>query len=136
MQPKIRLYVPDLPGADELMPFMRRVEAARWYTNFGPLEQEFAAEAGRLLDAERPPNVATASSGTAALCLALQALDLPAGSRVLAPALTFPATAAAILAAGLTPLLADVDPDGWSLTPEIARPWRERVSAVVPVAAF
>jgi dTDP-4-amino-4,6-dideoxygalactose transaminase len=136
MQPKIRLYVPDLPGADEFMPFMQRIEAARWYTNFGPLEQELAAEAAELLDAESPPCVATASSGTAALTLALQALELPTGSAVLTPALTFPATAAAILAAGLTPLLADVDPQDWRLTPEIARPWRLRVSAVVPVAAF
>jgi dTDP-4-amino-4,6-dideoxygalactose transaminase len=136
MESQIRLYVPDLPGADELTPLMRRVEAARWYTNFGPLEQEFAAEAGRLLDPETPPAVATASSGTAALALALQALELPRGSAVLMPALTFPATAAAILAAGLEPLLADVDPEGWSLTPEIAWPWRARAAAVVPVAAF
>jgi dTDP-4-amino-4,6-dideoxygalactose transaminase len=136
MRPKIRLYTPDLPGADEFMPFMRRIDAARWYTNFGPLEREFAAEAGRLLDAEHRPCIATANSGTAALTLALQALELPAGSRVLTPALTFPATAAAILAAGLTPFLADVDPDDWSLTPKIAGPWRPRVSAVVPVAAF
>jgi dTDP-4-amino-4,6-dideoxygalactose transaminase len=136
MEPRIRLYVPDLPAADEFIPFMRKIEAARWYTNFGPLEQAFAAEAGRLLDAACPPCVATASSGTAALTLALQALALPAGSAVLTPALTFPATAAAILAAGLVPLLADVDAEAWSLTPEIAAPWRAQVSAVVPVAAF
>lgn len=136
MTPKIRLCVPDLPGVDELMPFMRRIEAARWYTNFGPLEREFAAEAARFLDAECAPSVATTSSGTTALSLAIQALELPAGSAVLTPALTFPATAAAILAAGLEPLLADVDPDTWQLTPEIAGPWRARVSAVAPVAAF
>lgn len=136
MKPGIRLYVPDLPGPDDLLPFLRRIEAARWYTNFGPLEQEFAAAAAALLDAERPPHVATASSGTAALALALQALRLPAGSRVLAPALTFPATAAAILAAGLEPLLADVDADTWTLTPDIAGRWVASVSAVVPVATF
>jgi dTDP-4-amino-4,6-dideoxygalactose transaminase len=136
MQPSIRVYVPALPGADELTPFLRRVDAAQWYTNFGPLEQELAAEAGRLLDPESPPAVATSSSGTAALALALQALELPAGSRVLTPALTFPATAAAILAASLEPLLADVDPRDWSLTPKIAQPWRAEIAAVVPVAAF
>ncbi|HEY0649373.1 DegT/DnrJ/EryC1/StrS family aminotransferase [Phenylobacterium sp.] len=136
MEPGIRLYIPDLPDADELVPFWRRIDAARWYTNFGPLEQAFAMAAATLLDAERPPGVATASSGTAALALALQALELPAGSRVLAPALTFPATAAAILAAGLEPLLADVDPNTWTLTPDIARRWTASVSAVVPVATF
>jgi len=136
MPPKVRLYVPDLPGVEALTPFLRRIEAARWYTNFGPLEQEFAAEAGRLLDAQDPPQVATVSSGTAALTLALQALELPAGSRALTPALTFPATAAAILAAGLEPVLADVDPGDWSLTPQIARRWMAQVAVVVPVAAF
>lgn len=136
MERDIRLYVPDLPGADEILPFLRRVEAARWYTNFGPLEQAFAAEAARLLDPETPPAVATTSSGTSAITLALQALNLPAGAAVLTPALTFPATAAAILAAGLQPLLADVDPNTWALTPEIAAPWLGRIAAVVPVAAF
>lgn len=136
MNYKIRLYTPDLPGVDALAPFMRRIEAAQWYTNFGPLERALAAEVAALLDADHPPAVATASSGTAALTLALSALQLRAGSAVLTPALTFPATAAAIRAAGLEPLLADVDPDEWRLTPEIAAPWRGRVSAVVPVAAF
>jgi dTDP-4-amino-4,6-dideoxygalactose transaminase len=136
MKPKICLYIPDLPGTDELIPFMRRIDTKKLYTNFGPLEQEFTAAAAQLLDAARPPSVATASSGTAALTLALRALELPAGSAVLAPALTFPATAAAILAAGLEPLLADVDPDHWTLTPEIARAWCARASAVVPVAAY
>lgn len=136
MEPGIRLYVPDLPTVDDLLPLLRRMDAARWYTNFGPLEQAFADAAADLLDAEQPPHVATASSGTAGLALALQALGLPAGSRVLAPALTFPATAAAILVSGLEPLLADVDADTWTLTPDIARRWVASVSAVVPVATF
>lgn len=136
MERVIRVYVPDLPAAEDLMPYWRRIEAARWYTNFGPLEQAFSAAAAELLDAQRPPGVATTSSGTTALTLALQALGLPPGSRVLTPALTFPATAAAILAAGLEPLFADVDPDTWSLTPELARRWAAGVSAVVPVATF
>ncbi|HET8599733.1 MAG TPA: DegT/DnrJ/EryC1/StrS aminotransferase family protein [Segeticoccus sp.] len=50
------------------------------------------------------------SSCTAALELSLKALRLPAGSRVLTTTDTFCGTVAAILHAGLTPVLADVDP--------------------------
>ena len=49
------------------------------------------------------------------------ALSLPAGAPVLVPALTFIATASAVRCAGLSPVVADVDPDNWLLTPEIAR---------------
>jgi perosamine synthetase len=56
-------------------------------------------------------HVVAVSSGTAALHLALEALDLPAGSGVVVPSLTFAATVQAILAAGLRPLFCEVDPD-------------------------
>lgn len=50
------------------------------------------------------------SSGTAALHLALECLDLEKSSEVLVPAITFIASANAILYAGLTPVFVDVDP--------------------------
>lgn len=56
------------------------------------------------------PHVLAVSSGTAALHLALEALDVPPGSGVLVPSLTFVATVQAILAAGLRPVFCDVDP--------------------------
>jgi len=58
------------------------------------------------------------SSGTAALQLALAALDLPPGTRVLVPAYTFPATVNAVLLAGLSPVLIDIDPSTYNLDPE------------------
>jgi dTDP-4-amino-4,6-dideoxygalactose transaminase len=48
-------------------------------------------------------------SGTAALTTALLALDLPAGAAVACPAFGFPATASAILLAGLKPVLVGID---------------------------
>jgi dTDP-4-amino-4,6-dideoxygalactose transaminase len=47
-------------------------------------------------------------------------LNLPAGSPVLVPALTFVATITAVIRAGYVPVVADIDPDNWLLTPEIA----------------
>lgn len=50
------------------------------------------------------------SSGTAALQLGLEALDVGLGDEVILPANTFIATAAAIVAVGATPVFVDVDP--------------------------
>ncbi len=132
----IRVYVADLPPLETLIPALRRMHETRIYSNFGPLESEFRDALARWLDSARPPIVATASSGTAALTLTLRALDLPAGGNVLIPALTFPATAAAVIAAGLQPVLADVDPTTWTMTPDIAANHRFGICAVVPVATF
>ena len=56
-------------------------------------------------------NVVCVSSGTAALHLALEALNLDRGSEVLVPSLTYVATFQAITAAGMVPKSVDIDPD-------------------------
>lgn len=73
---------------------------------------------------------------TTGIELALQALNLPQGSRVLVPALTFPATA--VLRAGLVPVVSDVNTGNWMLTPQIAGSalGTTRISAILPVCAF
>ena len=57
------------------------------------------------------------SSGTAALHLAVLALDLQPGDEVLVPAYTFPATANVVALAGLRPVLVDVDPETMNIDP-------------------
>lgn len=52
------------------------------------------------------------SSGTAALHLALACHDFPSGKKVLVPAVSFFASAAAVRYAGLEPVFADVDDNG------------------------
>ena len=54
------------------------------------------------------------------------------------PALTFVATATAVVRAGLVPVVADVDPQSWLLTPAIARAAcaELEIAAVLPVATF
>jgi perosamine synthetase len=58
------------------------------------------------------------SSGTAALQLALDALGIGPGDRVLCPDLSWPSPAHAILDRGAEPLLADIDRREWNVTPE------------------
>lgn len=135
----IPLMIPDLPDADAMLPYLRRIDAVRWYTNFGPLVREFEqALAKTLMAAVGRPHVVTCANATLALELALQCLSLPPGARVLIPGLTFVATATAVKRAGLMPVIADVDPRSWLLTPMIATHAlsRMRIDAVLPVAAF
>lgn len=77
------------------------------------------------------------SSGTAALLLALQALELGPGAEVIVPALTFMATANAVRLAGAVPVAADVDPDSLNLDPRSASATAgPRTAAVMPVHQF
>jgi len=133
----IRVLVPDLPSTDELLPLLRRIDEARWYTNGGPLVREYEARVTALIAAgDSLAECIATSSGTSALELALAGLDLPGNSRVLVPAYTFPATANAVIRNGHVPVLCDVCPDRWTLAPGVARTLveRHRCKAVVPVA--
>lgn len=139
LETSVPLLVPDLPSPQELMPYLHRMHEARHYSNFGPLVCELEQLLAVRFQATTPTAVVTtASSATLALELALNALDLPPGSRVLVPALTFVATATAVVRAGHVPVLGDVDPDSWLLTPGMAWQMRQHVAfdAVVPVATF
>ena len=68
------------------------------------LELEFADWAG-------VKNVVACSSGTAALHLALEALELPRGAKVLVPDFTMVACARAVTLAGLVPVFVDCGED-------------------------
>ncbi len=90
-------------------------------------EQEFAQYKGA-------PNAIAVNSCTAALHLSLLAADLPQGAEVITTPLTFCATVNAIIHAGLTPVLADVDPATMNIDPLcIEAALTERTAALVPV---
>jgi dTDP-4-amino-4,6-dideoxygalactose transaminase len=87
-------------------------------------------------------HVVLVSSGTAALHLALLATGVGAGDAVLVPDFTFPATANAVLLVGARPVLVDVDPHTYCVTPTAlaaaVERWRgrERLRAMMPVHEF
>ena len=134
----LRLLVPDLPTADEILPYLRRADVARWYTNFGPLATELEKALLAALGANPPVKLACVANCTLGLELALAAFDLPQHAVVLLPTLTFVATATAAVRAGCRVMVCDVDSGTWLLTPEIARMAARlhRVDCVIPVAAF
>lgn len=74
------------------------------------------------------------SNGTTAIELALLAHEVGPGDEVVVPALTFVATAMAVVHVGATPVYADVDPVTFTMTAEsLAAVITERTKAVVPV---
>jgi len=131
---------PMLPPADRLLPYLRRMDAARWYSNHGPLVAELES---RLAGLFAMPNgaVVTAASCTAALAGAILGLVGRARAErplALLPAYTFVGTAAAVEQCGYSVHLADIDPDSWMLDPERVAdlPILAKVGVVVPVAPY
>jgi len=78
------------------------------------------------------PHAVAVSSGTAALYLALRALEIGPGDDVLVPDFTFPATANAAEATGARVVVGDVRADTWNL--DLGRAPRARVA--MPVDCF
>ena len=93
----------------------RRAILSGWVVQ-GPeveaFEQEFAALMGA-------PGAVACSSGTAALHLALLALDLQPGDEVITVSSSFIATANAVRYVGGIPVFVDVDPDTGNLDPSL-----------------
>ena len=82
-------------------------------------------------------HAAVVSSGTAALHLAVLALELGPGDEVIVPAYTFPATANVVELSGARAVLVDVDPDTFNLDPaKVAEAVTPRTKAVIAVHLF
>ncbi len=93
-------------------------------------EQDFA----RAVGAREAVGV---SSGTAALRIALRSLGVGPGDEVVVPALTFAASATAVIEAGGRPAIADVDPATLTLDPESAeRALTRRTRAILAVHLY
>ncbi len=74
------------------------------------------------------------ASGTASLHLALVGAGVQAGDEVIVPALTFIATAQAVVAAGGIPVFVDIDPDTHCMSPRAAAAAiTPRTKALMPV---
>jgi dTDP-4-amino-4,6-dideoxygalactose transaminase len=94
-------------------------------------EQEAAVACG-------VPHAIGCSSGTDALWLALAALEIGPGDAVITTPFSFFASVSAVLRAGAQPVLADIDPLTFNLSPEAVRKSiaTSRVAAIQPVHLY
>ncbi|HPJ25616.1 MAG TPA: DegT/DnrJ/EryC1/StrS aminotransferase family protein [Synergistaceae bacterium] len=101
-----------------------------WITT-GPKVQRFEKDFAAFLET---PFALGVSSATAGLHLALLALGVGEGDEVITTPMTFVATVNAILMAGGTPVLADVDPRTWNISPEeVERRITPKTKGILPV---
>lgn len=82
-------------------------------------------------------HVVGVGSGTAALFLALKALDIGPGDEVITQANTFFATVEAIEQVGATPVLVDIDPETYNMNPELLEAAiTPATKAIIPVHLY
>jgi dTDP-4-amino-4,6-dideoxygalactose transaminase len=102
----------------------------------GPEVASFEEAAGRHCEVSHAIGCA---SGTDALWLALAAVGVQPGDRVLTTAFSFFATASAILRMGATPVLADIDPRTANIDPKAAAAALDKhpaIRAILPVHLY
>lgn len=117
----------------ELEPAIRKVLAGCAFIN-GPEVGDFCRHLGDYLQI---PHVIPCGNGTDALQIALMALGLQPGDEVVVPAFTYVAAAEVVGLLGLTPVLADVDPDTFNLNPaKLEKAIGPRTKAVIAVHLF
>ncbi len=127
----IRLALPDVGEAE-----LAEVEAVLRSGNLtmGPKVAELEGLVAAACGVEHAVAV---SNGTAALHLAVLALEIGAGDEVIVPAYTFPATANVVRLAGAKPVLVDVDPDTFTLAADrLEGALSSRTRAIVPVHLY
>jgi dTDP-4-amino-4,6-dideoxygalactose transaminase len=103
------------PNLGDRAAMLRRVNEIfdrRWFTNNGPLAQEFEARIQKLVGVK---HCVAMCNATIALEIAIRALELR--GEVIVPAYTFIATAHALQWQEITPVFADMDPRTQNLDP-------------------
>lgn len=105
-----------------------------WISSQGEFILEFEQRFARMHDV---PYAVAVSNCTTALHLALDVLDIGPGDEVLCPDLTFIAPANMIRLTGAKPVLVDIEPESWAISPEaMDRKITSRTRAVIIVHPF
>lgn len=129
MKPLVRLSKSFL-GIEEKEAICRVVD--KGFLGMGKEVHHFENELKQYLGGK--VNVACVNSGTAALQLALQALDIGPGDEVLVPSLTYVASFQAISATGAIPIACDVEVDtGFIDITDAEERVTNRTKAIMPV---
>ncbi len=107
------------------------VRSGNWWSYAGDHTRRFEEEFASYHQARYG---ITVNSGTTALAVALEALEVGPGDEVIVPAYTFQATATSVFLANAVPIFADVEPGTMNLDPvSVASAITPRTRAIIPV---
>ena len=121
------------PEAAGIRRAIERVLDSGWFV-LGPEVEAFEAEFAAASGAKHAVGV---GNGTDAITLALRAAGVKPGDEVIVPAMTAAFTGLAVLAAGATPVIADVERDTLTLDPAACEAAvTSRTAAIVPVHLY
>jgi perosamine synthetase len=124
----IPFYVPWMTSEDKKAVF--QALNSRWLTG-GPLVRSFESDFAQYVGVKFAVAV---NSCTAALHLAMRALDIGPGDEVIVPDLTFAATANAPIFCGAKPVLTDIDEKTFNISPEqVLNKITSKTKAIIPV---
>ncbi len=105
-----------------------------WISSEGPFVKRFEKDFAKYVD--RQFGIAVAN-GSAALDVAVKALDLPKGSEVIMPTFTIISPAASLIYAGLKPVLVDSKIDTWNMdVDQIEAKITEKTKAIIVVHIY
>ncbi len=128
-----------MPTRDTVRMLEDVAASGRWaisgtFTGHQCYEKQFSQAFARYQDV---PYAVPTANGTAALTIALEALNIGVGDEVLVPGLTWVACASATAGIGAVPILVDVEPDTLCMSLEAARAAiTERTAAILLVHAY
>lgn len=122
---------PYIPNRKILDRYIDEVWERQWFTNNGPLLQEYETQLGKALGTERPFVV---GNGTIALQIALKALGIT--GEVITTPFSYVATTSSIVWEGMTPVFVDID-DTLNIDPkQIEASITEKTSAILATHCF
>ncbi len=132
MNHKIPIAEPDI-GCEELENIVEAVKSG-WISSKGDFIVKFEEKFSKYFNLDF--GVST-SSGTTALHLAIEALDIKRGDEVIVPTLTFIATANVVKYTGAKPVFVDSNRNYWCIDPEkIEEKITQRTKAIMPVHLY
>ena len=110
----MQLLIPEMPRVDNLLPYLKRIDESREYSNFGALSREWEKRVSNMIGLDDDCAVA-ATNATIGLTAAILTADVDPVIPWQLPAWTFVATGEALRLAKRTGVFVDVDLDHRSI---------------------
>ena len=133
---KVKTFIPvafpDLTGNEKK--YLEIALSSSWISSSGKYIDQFESDFAKFSGCQF---AVSTTNGTSALHLALLALGIGKGDEVVIPDLTFIATANAVTYCGATPVLADIDNNGFGISvSKLEKLITKKTKAIIPVHLY